>query len=177
MKTITRGVLLFALATDWMRWSDGNPPSAPQPPAATAAPTATPATTTTTTPVAPTAPTAVAAQPAPQAEPATIVVIRTSNIIGVANKYRVMLDGGQRGSLGSGRYLQFQVSAGEHGVGVSCFGGWTPTWKKDAVKFTAAAGQTYYFKIHPDLKCAAIETIDAEEGLRMLAKSKRMGAG
>lgn len=101
-----------------------------------------------------------------------VVTIRVSSLVGVANGYTVVLDDKDLLGIGSGEYAEFNVPEGEHYIGVKCFGGWTPTWKTDAVQFKAVASQPNYFEISPNLKCAGIRQIGEKEGIELTKNSK-----
>lgn len=103
-----------------------------------------------------------------------VVTIRVSSIVGVANGYTVVLDGKDLLGIGSGEYAEFNIPEGEHYIGVKCFGGWTPTWKADAVQFSAVASKTNYFEISPNLKCAGIRQIGIKEGDALVKDSKQV---
>lgn len=101
-----------------------------------------------------------------------VVTIRISSIVGVANGYTVVLDGKDLLGIGSGEYAEFNVPEGDHYIGVKCFGGWTPTWKTDAVQFKAVASQSNYFEISPNLKCAGIRQIGEADALAGMKDSQ-----
>lgn len=107
-----------------------------------------------------------------QATASKVVPIRVSSIVGVANGYTVVIDGKDLLGIGSGEYTEFNVPEGEHYIGVKCFGGWTPTWKLDAVQFKAIAKQSSYFEISPNLKCAGIRQIGEQDAKSLISGSK-----
>ena len=65
---------------------------------------------------------------------ATVVPIRISSIVGLANPYKVAVDGKDIHSIGSGEHSEFLVSEGNHTISVKCFGGWYPTTKVSTVE-------------------------------------------
>jgi hypothetical protein len=89
--------------------------------------------------------------------------------VGAANGYTVAVDGKDLYGIGSGEHAVFQAPAGERYIAVKCFGGWSPTWKEESLKFTAVASKTSYFLIEPTGSCAGIKAIteaDAEPHLK-----------
>lgn len=103
---------------------------------------------------------------------AHVVVIRGSNLIGAALKYGISLDREARGRIGSGHHMLLETTAGTHRIEVSCFGGWTPTTKVDGLDFEARDGETYFFRVHPDGRCAGIETMSVHDGEALRAETK-----
>jgi hypothetical protein len=53
-----------------------------------------------------------------------VVVVRISSLVGAANAYTVAVGGKDLFHIGSGEHTEFLVEAGEHSIGVKCFGGW-----------------------------------------------------
>ncbi|MFP3480191.1 hypothetical protein SB780_35675, partial [Burkholderia sp. SIMBA_057] len=82
------------------------------------------------------------------------------------------LDGKDVFSIRSGDYTKFRLSSGAHTVAVRCFGGWSPTWKADGKQFVAAPDQSEYFEISPDLTCATVVQISADDATKLLAATK-----
>jgi len=76
------------------------------------------------------------------AETGKVVVVRISSFVGAANGYKVALNGKDVFGIGSGEHTELFLPQGEHYISVKCFGGWTPTWKKDAKKFFAKPSST-----------------------------------
>jgi predicted small lipoprotein YifL len=103
---------------------------------------------------------------------AKVVVVRISSIVGAANGYTVAIDGKDIFGIGSGEHAEFQVSPGEHYLGVKCFGGFTPTWKEDSLKFDAAKASSNYFVVSPSMTCAAVRGADEAEAKKLLSGSK-----
>jgi len=101
-----------------------------------------------------------------------VVTVRISSIVGAANGYTVALDGKDLYGIGSGEHAEFLVPEGEHYIAVKCFGGWTPTWRDDSVKFSANPSESSYFVISPNLKCADIKPIPETEAKKLLQGSK-----
>jgi len=101
-----------------------------------------------------------------------VVTIRISNIVGAANGYTVSLDGNDLYGIGSGEHAEFLVTEGEHYIAVKCFGGWTPTWKEDSLKFVANASNTSFFVISPNFQCAEIKAISEADAMKKLQGSK-----
>lgn len=101
-----------------------------------------------------------------------VVTVRVSSIVGAANGYTVALDGKDLYGIGSGEHAEFLVPAGEHFIAVKCFGGWTPTWKEDSLKFVANPAEVSYFVISPNLKCADIKAIAEPDAKKQLQGSK-----
>jgi hypothetical protein len=109
---------------------------------------------------------------APGKEVSKLVVYRISSIVGVANSYYVTLDGRDIFSIRSGEFTQLSIEAGEHSVGIKCFGGFSPTWKEDAVQFSALPKSESFFEISPNLSCAEIKAVTVEEGKKQINNSK-----
>lgn len=109
-----------------------------------------------------------------QASASTITVVRVSSIVGAANGYRVALDGQDIFGIGSGEHAEFRVPAGEHYIAAKCFGGMTPTWKEDSLKFAAAPGARNYFLITPSGSCAEIKASNEADTKRHLESGKRV---
>lgn len=103
-----------------------------------------------------------------------VVVVRISSVVGVANSYKVALDGNDLLNIRSGQHAEFHVPAGDHYIAVKCFGGWTPNWKEASLRFAAAPQQPSYFKISPNLSCAEIVPVAAEQAASLLAGSERI---
>lgn len=101
-----------------------------------------------------------------------VVTVRVSNIVGAANGYTVALDGKDLYGIGSGEHAEFLVPVGEHFIAVKCFGGMTPTWKEDSLKFTAKPSQVSYFEINPNMVCADIKPVSETNARRLLQRSK-----
>jgi hypothetical protein len=109
----------------------------------------------------------------PLGQPAgKLVVIRVSSIVGVANSYYIAIDGKDIFAIRSGEHTEFTVGAGEHYIAVKCFGGWSPTWKEDSIKFSASSEKESFFKISPNMTCAQIKPIEADEAKKLIATSK-----
>lgn len=103
---------------------------------------------------------------------ATIEVLRISSFVGALNTYKVFFDGKDVAGIGSGERFSFRIDPSEHYIGVKCFGGFSPTWKKDALRFLATKNATYYFKISPNLSCASIEQIDQTQAIQLAKGTK-----
>lgn len=93
----------------------------------------------------------------------SLVIIRVSSIVGGANSYYAALDGKDIFTLRSGEYTKFRIPSGEHYISVKCFGGWTPTWKKESTQFKAIPNQSNYFEISPSMSCAKIKPIEVSK--------------
>lgn len=103
-----------------------------------------------------------------------ITVVRISSIVGMANGFKVALDGKDIFGIGSGQYAELFVPAGEHFIAAKCFGGWTPTWKEDSLKFTARTSENIFFLISPSMKCAEIKISNESETKKHLDGAKRI---
>lgn len=103
---------------------------------------------------------------------AKVVTVRSSSIVGAANGYTVALDGKDLYGIGSGERAEFMVTEGEHYIAVKCFGGWTPTWKEESLKFLAKPSEAAYFAISPNLKCADIKPMAEADARKLLQGSK-----
>lgn len=106
------------------------------------------------------------------ASAAKVVTVRISSIVGAANGYTVALDGKDLYGIGSGENAEFNLPEGEHYIAVKCFGGWSPTWKEDSLKFVARPLETAYFVISPNMKCADIKAATEAEAKKLLQGSK-----
>lgn len=109
-----------------------------------------------------------------RASAGTVVVVRVSSFVGAANGYTVAFDGKDLFGIGSGEYAEFRVPAGVHYLGVKCFGGFTPTWKEDSLKFEAKSSDTNYFVVSPNLSCAAVRPASRDEALKLVPGSKQV---
>ena len=109
----------------------------------------------------------------PLGQPAgKLVVIRVSSFVGVTNCYYIALDGKDIFAIRSGQYTEIPVGAGEHNIAVKCFGGWTPTWKEDSIKFVVSSGNESFFVVSPNMTCAQIIPSEADEAKKLMATSK-----
>lgn len=104
--------------------------------------------------------------------PSELVLVRPSSLIGATNSYYVSLDGKDVFSVRSGDYTRFPLPSGAHTVSVKCFGGWSPTWKEDGKQFVAVPAQANYFQISPNLTCAKIAQISADDATKLLATTR-----
>lgn len=109
-----------------------------------------------------------------QATASKVVPIRISSIVGVGNGYTVVFDGKDLLGIGSGEHAEFYATPGKHTIGVKCFGGWTPTWKEDALEFNATSKTTSYFEISPSGRCASIRQLEEPNAQELLKKSKEI---
>jgi hypothetical protein len=101
-----------------------------------------------------------------------LVLIRSSNLIGAANAYYVALDGKDVFAIRSGENTELKVAEGEHYVAVKCFGGFTPTWKEESIKFTASPAKANFFEISPSTSCAKIAAVSEDDGKKAVASTK-----
>jgi hypothetical protein len=101
-----------------------------------------------------------------------VIVLRISNIIGATNSYIITLNGKDIFGIRSGQYTTFKLTEGEHYIGIKCFGGWSPTWKEDSVKFTVTRNSNSYFIVSPNLSCAIIKPIVETEAQKIIKNSK-----
>jgi len=104
-----------------------------------------------------------------------VTVIRISSIVGAMNSYTIILDGKDIFGIRSGQYTNFKLNEGEYYIGVKCFGGFVPTWKKSSVKFIVAPNSNSYFLVSPSLSCASIKSIDESEAQKRVQDSKYVG--
>jgi hypothetical protein len=110
-----------------------------------------------------------------RANASKVVVVRISSFVGAANGYTVALDGNDILGIGSGEHTEFLVPEGERYIAVKCFGGWSPTWKEDSLKFVAKASVSSFFLISPNARCAEIKPSSEAEAKKHLAGSKFVG--
>lgn len=108
---------------------------------------------------------------ADSSDSATLVLIRPSNVIGMANSNYVALDGKDVFSIRSGDNTHFAIPSGPHTITVKCFGGWSPTWKEDSKAFVAQGGATRYFSISPSMKCSKIEPVNEADAKALLERT------
>jgi hypothetical protein len=101
-----------------------------------------------------------------------ITVIRASSVAGATNSYVITLNGVDVFGIRSGQYTKFRINEGEHHIGIKCFGGWSPTWKEESLKFTATPNSSLYFLATPTMNCASIISITQEEGLKRMQNSE-----
>ncbi len=101
-----------------------------------------------------------------------VMVIRISNIVGATNSYIITLNGKDIFGIRSGQYTNFKLNKGEHYIGIKCFGGWSPTWKDDSVKFTVTPNSNSYFVVSPNLSCASIKPILEAEAQKIIQNSE-----
>lgn len=101
-----------------------------------------------------------------------VTVIRISSIVGVTNSYKITLNGTDIFGIRSGHYTKFKINEGEHYIGIKCFGGWSPTWKEDSLKFSVAPNSNAYFLVSPSLSCASIKPITEAEAREKIQNSK-----
>lgn len=101
-----------------------------------------------------------------------VVAVRISSFVGAANGYTVGLDGKDLFGIGSGEHAEFLVPEGEHYIAVKCFGGWSPTWKEHALKFSVKASEVSYFKIGPSMSCGEIVSASEAEAKKLLEGSR-----
>lgn len=104
---------------------------------------------------------------------AKLAVMRISSIVGVAATFFVVLDGNEIFAIGSGEHTEFKIGVGEHYIGAKNFGGWTPTWKENSVRFTALAEKEYFFEISPNLLTgtADIQSVEPAAAKKSIATS------
>jgi TonB family protein len=101
----------------------------------------------------------------------TLVLVRPSNLIGMANSLYIALDGNDVFSIRSGDNTHFAIPAGQHTIAVKCFGGWSPTWKEDSKGFSAEPDRASYFSVSPSMTCAKIEQVSEVEGKALVANT------
>ncbi len=104
-----------------------------------------------------------------------VVVIRISSVVGVTNSYIITLNGADIFGIRSGQHMKFKVNEGEYYLGIKCFGGWSPTWKEDSLKFSVAPKSKSYFLVGPDASCASIKSITEKEAQEKIKESKYGG--
>ncbi len=105
------------------------------------------------------------------AEAATITLIRSDSIIGSTNNYRITLDGENIFSIRYGQYTNFKINDGNYSIGVTCFGGWTPTPKREYVDIVVKQQQDLYLLIAPNFSCAGINIIDEYTAKTLISNS------
>lgn len=104
-----------------------------------------------------------------------VTLIRTKNMIGITNSYVISLDNNDIFNIRSGQYTKFELSEGEHSIAVKCFGGWSPTWKENSLKFLMKPNNKTYFLISPNMDCAKIVLISENEAQGIIQESEYMG--
>ena len=101
-----------------------------------------------------------------------VTVIRIHSVVGVANYYIINLNGTDMFVIRSGQHTKFKLNEGEHYIGVKCYGGWSPTWKYELLKFSVTPGSSSFIKVAPNFSCAGIESITEEEALIKIENNK-----
>ena len=107
-----------------------------------------------------------------------VTVIRISSFIGVAGSYIIILNGAEIFGIRSGQYTKFKLNEGEYEIGVKClvgpicWGGSSPTWRLDSLKFSATSNSSSYFLVSPNFSCAGIKQITEAEALKRIQNSK-----
>ena len=101
-----------------------------------------------------------------------VTVIRIHSFFGSANSFIINLNGIDMFAIRSGQHTKFKLNEGEHYIGVKCFGGWSPTWKGDSLKFSVTPDSSSFFKVAPNFSCAGIESITEEKALKIIENSK-----
>ena len=107
-----------------------------------------------------------------KASAADVLVVRISTFVGAGNGYTIALDGKDLFGIGSGEHARFQVPQGQHYIAVKCFGGMSPTWKEDSLKFDAGTVAPSIFLVSPAGSCAEIKKSTQDEVKEHLEKSK-----
>jgi hypothetical protein len=107
-----------------------------------------------------------------------VVVVRTSNLLGVAVGWEIDIDGKDLFGIGSGEYTEFLLPEGEHSITLRC-GQPDPMHSdtltivhSDTLKFDIKASQTIYFLVSPSLKCAKMRLSDETEAKKHIKRSK-----
>ncbi|GLR15181.1 hypothetical protein GCM10007907_39710 [Chitinimonas prasina] len=103
---------------------------------------------------------------------AKVVVVRISDLVGAANGYTIAFNGKDLAGIGSGEHAEFLVTPGEHYIAVKCFGGFSPTWKEESLKFIANVSQSNFFLVRPNSRCASIKSATEEEAQKHLPDSQ-----
>ena len=101
-----------------------------------------------------------------------VTVIRIHSALGLANYYIIDLNGTEIFVIRSGQHTKFKLNEGEHYIGVKCFGGWSPGWKYELLKFSVIPDSSSFIKVAPNFSCAGIESITEEEALIKIENSK-----
>jgi hypothetical protein len=103
-----------------------------------------------------------------------VTVVRISSMLGVANGYTVALDGKDVFGIGSGQYTELLVPEGERFIAVKCFGGWSPTWKENSLKFEAKPSDQNFFVVSPSGSCAEIRLSTGADAKKHIDGAKRI---
>ncbi len=103
---------------------------------------------------------------------AEMIIIRNKNVMGAALSYKITLNMQDIVGIRVGEYCKFSVPAGQHTLGLKCFGGWSPTTKEMSIDVLCKPNTKYYFLLSPSSICAEIEPINEEEGLKRISKSE-----
>ena len=107
----------------------------------------------------------------------TVVVVRSNSVVGSTNNFRLTLNKKNIFSIRAGEYTSFKTEPGELVLGVTCFGGWTPTPKREYTDITVENKQTNYVLISPNASCAGIEEINATQAKNLISKSSFVSMG
>ena len=104
-----------------------------------------------------------------------VVVVRSSNLLGVAVGWEIDIDGKDLFGIGSGEYTEIFLPEGEHFITLTCFQPvllHSDTVHSDTLKFDIEASQTIYFLVSPSLECAKMRLIDETEAKKHIERSK-----
>ena len=100
-----------------------------------------------------------------------VVLVRTSNLLGVAVSWDIAIDGKDLFSIGSGEYTEFLLPEGEHFIVLrGCQSCRDPYG--NILKFDIKASQTIYFLVSPSLTCCKIRLSDETVAKKYIKRSK-----
>lgn len=106
-------------------------------------------------------------------------ILRNFNFYGAAAYYWPTVDGKVISGIFSDQYVSFNLTPGEHEVGVSCCIALAP-WLYDGMKIKVVEGVRRYFLLSPTIAgvgYAEIEEISEEEATARIAKATRIKTG
>ena len=96
-----------------------------------------------------------------------VVVVRPSAFIGEDVVFVVNVDQKDVAELGARQYQRLQLPAGDHRIGVRCFGALSG-WSEAAITHRVVAGQTAYLAVAPKHGCASVDPVPESEGSKLL---------
>lgn len=100
-----------------------------------------------------------------------VTVIRIWHFVGVAISYIVMVDGKEIFGIRAGQHVRFRLDEGDHYIGVKCFGGFDPSWKKVSAKITVSPNKPSFLLVSP-ANCAEIKQISEKEAQKEMQESE-----
>ncbi|HET7831570.1 MAG TPA: hypothetical protein VFK88_01255 [Gallionella sp.] len=107
-------------------------------------------------------------------------ILRNYNYFGSALHYWPKVDGNVISGIFKNQYVSFNLTVGNHKLGVGCCIGPMAPWMDDQIEITVAEGKRRYFLVSPMILRSAfpeIEEISEEEAITRIAQSERIKTG